>query len=229
MAKIDRSLLSSLIALALACGTSQPILAAQAPAASETRFYEQEPYDLVILDDAAGTQIKAIPLNFPNGKVPSSPRPTDKVRLRRFEDPDEEYDVQWQNIAEVKLFEQLVLEEAKRVVAAGNFNDAFDYFEYLRSEYPKCKGLDDGISDFLYEEAKDWQRKRNYENAVVLLHTLYDRQPNRPGLEAAMVAATGKLVEQHIAAEDYTAARRLVADLRADFPRAPRSNATKSK
>jgi tetratricopeptide (TPR) repeat protein len=207
------------VSLALAlCATGQTS-SADEPATPDAPFYEREPYDLVILDDAAGTQIKVIPLNFANGKLPSSPRPTDKLRLRRFEDPDEEYDVQWQNIAEVKLFEQLVLEQAKRVVAEGKFNEAFDYFEFLRREYPKCKGLDDAISDFLYEEAKDWQRKRNYENAVVLLHTLYDRQSNRTGLELAMVTATGKIIEKHIAAKDYATARRLVRDLRRRFPK----------
>ena len=118
----------------------------------------------------------------------------------------------------MKLFDQAVLEQAKKLVAEGKFNDAFDYFGFLRHEYPKCVGLDDAISDFLYEEAKDWQRKRKYENALVLLHTLYGRQSQRPGLEAATAAATGKLLEKYYADNDYSSSRKLVRELRKQFP-----------
>ncbi len=182
------------------------------------RFYEQEPYDVVILDDAAKTQIKTIPLNFPDSKVPANPKPNDKLRLRKFEDPDDEFEVRWEDILEVKLFEQLVLEKARELVKAKKFNDAFDYFEYLRQEYPKTPGVDDAIGDFLYDEAGDWQRKRNYENALVLLHTLYDRQPKYRNLEQATATATGKLLEKYNAANDYPSVRRLVRELRSRFP-----------
>jgi tetratricopeptide (TPR) repeat protein len=181
-------------------------------------FYEQEPYDLVILNDTARTQLKVLPLTLPGGKVPPAPRPTDKLRIRRFEDSDDEYDVQWQDIAEVRTFDQLVLEQARQLVATAKFNDALDYYAFLRREYPKAAGLDDAIADYLYEEAKDWQRKRNYENALVLLRTLYDRQPQRAGLEAAMAAATGKLIDNYVAAGDHTSVRRLVKELRTRFP-----------
>ena len=181
-------------------------------------FYDQEPYDLIILNDAAKTKIKALPLNLPDGRVPAAPKATDKLRMRRFEDPDTDYDVQWQDIAEVKLFDQLVLEKARQLVDDSKFNEAFDYYEFLRRDYPKAVGLDEAIADFLYAEAKDWQRNRNYDNALVLLRTLYERQPQRPGLEAAMAAATGKLVEKYVKESDYASVRRLVRELRTRFP-----------
>jgi peptide/nickel transport system substrate-binding protein len=181
-------------------------------------LYEQEPYDVVVLDDSTKTRLKVLPLNLPGGKVPAAPKPTDKLRIRRFDDPDEEYDIYWRDIQEVKLFDQAVLEQAKKLVAAGKFNEAFDYFGFLRHEYPKCAGLEDAVADFLYEEAKDWQRKRKYENALVLLHTLYERQPQRPGLESATAAATSKLLDKYVAEEDYSSARKLVRQLRKQFP-----------
>ena len=106
----------------------------------------------------------------------------------------------------------------RKLVAAAKFNEALDYYAFLRREYPKAVGLDDAIADYLYEEAKDWQRKRNYENALVLLRTLFDRQPQRPGLEAAIAAATGKLIDNYVAAGDHTSVRRLVRELRTRFP-----------
>ncbi|HVU89991.1 MAG TPA: ABC transporter substrate-binding protein [Pirellulales bacterium] len=188
------------------------------PTAPPARFYEQEPYDVIVLDDSTRTRLKVLPLELPGGKVPAAPKPTDKLRIRRFDDPDEEYDIQWQDIVEVKLFDQAVLDEAKKLVAAGKFNEAFDYFGFLRHEYPKCVGLDDAVADFLYAEAGDWQRKRKYENALVLLHSLYERQPQRPGLEKAMASATGKLLEKYFAEEDYSSVRKLVRALRKQFP-----------
>jgi tetratricopeptide (TPR) repeat protein len=181
-------------------------------------FYEQEPYDLIVLNDSTKTKLKVLPLDLPGGKLPVAPKPTDKLRIRRFEDPDDEFDIQWQDILEVKLFDQAVLEQAKKLVAAGKFNEAFAYFGFLRHEYPKCVGLDDAFADFLYEEAKDWQSKGKYENALVLLHTLYDKQPQRRTLERATATATGKLVDKYLAAEDFSSVRKLIRELRRQFP-----------
>ncbi|MBI2823161.1 MAG: hypothetical protein HYX69_00565 [Planctomycetia bacterium] len=205
----------------LAALSFAPRAAAQDPPAEPAppqRFYEQEPYDLVTIKDAKNTELKTVPLSLPDRKVPSNPQRGDKLRLRRFDEPDEEFDVLWQNVASVKLFEQMILDEAKRLAAAGNFNEAFDYFGYLEAEYPKVDGLPEAVADFLYEEAKHWQRNRSYENALVLLHTLYDRQPKRAGLEAAIGAATAKLIEKHLQAEDYRSVRRLVREIKARFP-----------
>ena len=187
-------------------------------AAADKPFYEQEPYDIVVLNDTARTQVKVSPLEFPGGKVPAAPKANEKIRLRRFDDPDEEYDVAWRDIFAIKLFDQLVLEQARKLVAERKFNDAFDYYGFLRQEYPKAAGLDEAIADFLYEEAKDWQRKRKYENALALLHTLYDRQPLRPGLEGAIAAATAKLIDNYVTAGDYASVRRLVRTVRNEFP-----------
>ena len=62
------------------------------------------------------------------------------------------------------------LEQAKKLVAAGKFNEAFDCYGFLRHEYPKCVALDDAVADFLYAEAGDWQRTK-YESSARLCCT----------------------------------------------------------
>jgi tetratricopeptide (TPR) repeat protein len=189
----------------------------QAPAA-DTPFYDQEPFDLVTMNDAGKTQLKVFPLEFPNRIVPENPKKSDKIRIRRLDDPDEEYDVAWSAIYEVKLFEQLVLDQANRLVAERKFNDAYDYFDFLRHEYPRVPGLEAGLCNYLYEEAGAFYREGKHENALSLLRTLYARQPERTGLEAAMANSTSRLVERYEKDKDFRSVRKLVSELKSCFP-----------
>lgn len=181
-------------------------------------FYDQEPYDLVTLNNSSKTQLKVYTLDLPDHVLPENPKAGDKLRIRRLDDPDEEYDVTWGSIQEVKLFEQMVLEQANRLVADRNFNDAYDYFDFLRHEYPRVAGLDAGLSNYLYEEAGVFFREGKIENALALLKTLHARQPDRTGLEGAMANATGRLVDRYLKDKDYQAVRKLVKELKTCFP-----------
>ena len=45
--------------------------------------------------------------------------------------------------------EELLLNEARRLTAAGNFDEAYDYYARLAAEYPSLAGLNDSIADYL--------------------------------------------------------------------------------
>src|SRR5690606_21025914 len=108
---------------------------AEEPSDESLRMYEREPYDLIRFKDEKEAKVQ--PLNLRGREIPEDPRPSDKLVVRLLDDPDTEYEVVWRDIAEIKLFEQLILEEAEGLVAAGNLNEAYDYYLYLERHHPR--------------------------------------------------------------------------------------------
>jgi len=194
-------------------------LALREPAAAEVPLYEQEPYDQITLNKANDNAVlKVRPLDLPGRRVPENPRRTDKLVVRLLEDPDTPYELQWFAIEKLELFEDLILQEANKLVGAGRLAEAYDYFKYLKENAPTLPGLDDSIDDYLYEEAKTLHRDGQFEAALAVLRELYSRNPKRPELENALGLTTDELVEQHVADENYLAARGLVRHLAELFP-----------
>jgi ABC-type transport system substrate-binding protein len=121
----------------------------------------------------------------------------------------------------VELFEQMVLDEAVALVAAGKLDAAYDYFRFLEDQYPKLPGLAKARDDYLCEEARLCHRRQQYDAALAILREVQRRNPQRSGLDKAMGLTTGKLVEQYVAAEDYAAARALLRNLAACYAEHP--------
>lgn len=185
---------------------------------ADQRLLDQRPFDHIQLNDANKTLLKVEPLEFPDRKVPLNNKPTDQFSVRLFDNLDQEYRIRWRDIEEITLFEEMLLTEAQQLVEAGKFNEAFDYLLRIKKIYPQLEGLEDTLQNFLYEEAKKYQSKQDYERAFVLLLQLESRNPSNPRLPVALGATTGKLVENYVAQENYPAARRMLNELASKFP-----------
>ncbi|HEX7446569.1 MAG TPA: ABC transporter substrate-binding protein [Pirellulales bacterium] len=203
--------------------------AAEAPKLEEAelRFYEQEEFDEITLNDADATVLQVRPLALPDRRSAPDPadfRKSDKLLVRRIDDPVDEYELRWGDIAQVRLFEQLVLEKALQLVHEGKtdparFDEAYDFFEFLKQHYPDLEGLTRGICEYLYEEAGSWHRRGDDQTALALLNEVYEVDPNYPRLETALGATTEKLVAKYTARDDYPDARRLVSSLAKKYPK----------
>ena len=193
-----------------------------APARAAERLFEQEPFDQITLDGQnRDAVLKVRPLDLPGRQVPAKPAPTDKLQVRLIDQPDRTFEIPWGSIAKVELFEQMVLDEAAALVAEGKADAAYDYFRFLEAEYPKLPGLAKAREDYLCEEARLCHRRQQYDAALAILREVHRRNPQRPGLDKAMGLTTGKLVEQYVAADDYTAARALLRNLAACYAEHP--------
>ncbi len=204
-----------------------------APAAADDQdagvpLFEREPYDEIILDDENKTVVEVMLLDFPDRRVPDkrAMKSTDKLIARKLDNPTQEYEILWKDIAEVRLFEEMVLKQAVELVRAGKndprkFDEAYAYFDFLKHNYPKTKDLDASVEDYLYEDAGHWYKLGKYENALGLLEELYRLNPQHPKLEAALGGGVQKIAEQLVSADDYPAARQLVAQLKQKFPKHP--------
>ncbi len=135
------------------------------------RLFEQEPYDLITLDAANDHEVlKVMPLPFPGRQLPERAKRAGRLKIRLFDQREDEYEVMWRHIAEedgIVFFEQLVLREAEQLVqqafqlgrtgehsqSKSKFDEAYDYFHWLMVHHPEVDGLDRGVQDYLYLNA----------------------------------------------------------------------------
>lgn len=190
---------------------------APADASPPARLFEDDPYDVIVLKEEL-QEVKVMPLDLPGRRLPINPKPTDKLQARLRENPVERYEITWNKIEEVRLFEQMVLADANKLVDAGKFDEAYDYFEYLRIYYRTTQGLDDGLANYFYRDAGGLFKQGQYSASLAILNELHKFNPAYAALPAAMGEATDKLAEDYEGKGDHPSARRLVQALRAKFP-----------
>ena len=152
---------------------------------------------------------------MPNRRLPENPKSSRKLKVRLWEDPETLYELRWGAIEKIDLFEQLILKKAVELMREGKREEAFDYLTYLQDERPHVAGPGRrAMQDYLYAEAclkqtrKTISRRFGPAPRIVPAST-----PAIPRVAAALGAATGKLVEQYVAKNDYASARTLVASL----------------
>ncbi len=195
------------------------IAAMLAPVPADLPLYEQEPFDRITLNAANDRAVLEVePLDFPNRVVPADPPRGQRLRMRLLARPGVDYEVPWQAIDKVELFEQRVLAEAERLVAAGKLEEAYDYFAFLQEHYAKLPGLAEALETYVYEEAKAAHRAGRFDLALAMLRETYHRNPQREGLDKALGLATGSLVDHYAARDDYAAVRTLIGNLGEWFP-----------
>lgn len=222
---------SAAACLAFACAAAGWLAAGSIACGQETAdgdsvpLYEQEPFDEIVLNDDDETVIPVMPVDLPDRQEPDRDtlKKTDKLIVKKLDDPTQDYEILWTDIVKVRFFEQMILDQALELARGGEkdpkkFDEAYLYFDFLKHSYPKMHGLDAGLAEYLYEDARHWQGEEQFENALALLEELYLIDPQYGRLEAALGAATQKLAELDAAGDDYPAARGRIARLRKKYP-----------
>ncbi|HID74983.1 MAG TPA: hypothetical protein EYP56_03195 [Planctomycetaceae bacterium] len=214
-AQLAKYLLGALVLAALVLRFSS----AAEQDADQVPLYLQEPYDQITLDERNDHAVlKVYPIKLPPGGIPEHPRPHEGIVIRLLDDPETPYEVKWHAIEEVKLFEELVLDEANAKVKTGKLDEAWDYFQFLLDEYPNVKGLEESIQRYLFQEAGTLAEQKQYAASLAVLRELYRRNPKYPDLERAAGTMTDRLVAGYVEGGQYASARRLVRSLAEMFP-----------
>ena len=178
-----------------------------------------EPFDEVTLDaENNNAVLKVFPIELANRRVPKAPQPTDTIEVRLKEHPDQTFEIAWKSIKQVKLFEQMLMDEAADLTAAGNFDEAYQYYELLEQKYPKTSGVKAAVEQYLWTDALDASSNDQNDQALAMLVELYRRDSKREGLSEAFAKTTSRLVEQSIKQKNYRAARGLLRNLSQRFP-----------
>jgi tetratricopeptide (TPR) repeat protein len=193
------SLARLILAIGLTAAVSRPLLAAE-------RLVDRPPFDQVLLDEANHNAVLEVaPLNLPNRRMAAQPKGNLTVEL--LNRPGESFEVPWDNIVGIRFYEQALLEEAQHFTADGKYDEAFEDYSRLGANYPSLPGLNDAVNEYLRRNALALFQSQQLDRALAVLASLYDRAPNSPGLASAVDAVCGRVIEQHLREQNYSAAR----------------------
>src|SRR4051812_43966371 len=174
---------------------------------AKQKLLERRPFDEVILTKAAGgATLEVQPITLPQRPLTELPK-TGSLKVRVLDRPTEDFEIGWGSVAQVRVFEQLLVDEGLRLAAAGKFDEAYDYFARMRAEYPKFTGLDDATSEYLERNAVALYRARQYDRALALLLSLYQRNPAYASLPSNLEAVAGEIIQRYLREGNYVAAR----------------------
>jgi hypothetical protein len=128
------------------------------------------PYDLLVIQVDAETteQIQIELLPFPDRKVPDF-KTGSVLEVHLLDDPDEVYLVTWKDVASLQLYEEVLVGEVNQLVAQGRLDDAFEYFTFLRRQYPRAPGLNQSLERYLYLNAQMWFGEQRLLETLSLL------------------------------------------------------------
>ena len=113
---------------------------------------DEEPFDIVTLKpEATGRSVKVALIDFPDRRIPTNQKDTDKLQVTILLFPDRRYEVAWKDVGKIWLYEQMILARAKKLVDEKNFGEAFEHLNFLFVNYPKTPGLQVMRQDFLFQ------------------------------------------------------------------------------
>ena len=114
----------------------------------------------------------------------------------------------------------MVLKKTAALVAAGRFDDAYDYCLFMKRNWPNWPGVSDAIENCLLQEAEQSRGRGQYDGALALLRKL--REPQSPAGPRRADRAIHRKPDPALRSKgNYAAARALVQGLAADYPEHP--------
>jgi len=171
------------------------------------RLLDRSSFDRIILKQSAGgAALDVLTLDLPQRPLASVPA-AGTLKVKLVERPGDDFEVDWAAIDRVQVFEQLLLDEARRLTATGDFDAAYDYFARLNNEFPKMPALPDAVSDYLRGNALALFKSKQHDRALAVLLTLYKHDPTYSGLESAIETVAGQIIEDYLRIGSYAAAR----------------------
>jgi tetratricopeptide (TPR) repeat protein len=196
---------------------------AAVPAAAEDSLVELEPYDeLVLTAEFDNAVLKVVPLELPGRRLPQ--KRAGAVRIRLFARPNRQYDVQWSSISEARLFEDLVLDQAKDWVGQGKFGAAYQNYAWLLERDPEYPGLTEALEAYLFTDASAAFRSGDLDTSLARLLEVYARNPQRPGLSVALSRVAESRLEGWVRDGRFRPARAMIRQLKQTL--APTEQAT---
>jgi tetratricopeptide (TPR) repeat protein len=197
--------------------------AALAPAQETTPparrpLIERNPFDVVVLNRANGGKAYEVSvLALPQRPLTTIPAEGALI-VRLLDQPLEEFEILWANVAEVRVYEQMLFEEARKLTAAGNFDEAYDYYARLQADYATYPGLRDAVSDYLRRNALALYQAKQHDRALALLVTLHEHDPTYSGFAGAVQTVAGEIIERYLREGNYAAARGSLETWQRQFP-----------
>jgi len=198
------------VALGVSPGSSRGDSVAAAQETDEAPLFEKAPFDRITLTQhAGGGTYKVRPIEFSDRRLPVDMAPHERLKVHLLAQ-DVTAEIAWRDIAEIELFEQIVLEQAEALSAQRKFERAYAYYQFLHENYPDLPRLDESTHAFLYVNAGVLFQQGDLAKALALLEELHRRNPNYDGLPAALARVIDRVLQQLVDEEKFAAARKLL-------------------
>lgn len=209
-----------------------------APPARPRRAFEQEPYDLITLDkENKNAVLKVVPLDLPERRLPDKVKRVGKFKVKLMENREDDYEVAWKAVESIEFFEERVLREAEDIVrrtaglsqpdqlgeALQQFDDAYDYYQFLLRYYPGTARLQESLQAYLYTNAGVLFKKQRAAEALAILEELYRQNKDYQHLggpqtvRLAMDRVGDQAIKSYVDAGNFLGARLLLERLAKDY------------
>lgn len=209
-----KCLLPGLTLLLMLCGVSRLSAVEDDPGL----MIDRQPFDRIVLNaENDNTAIDVVLLDLPNRRVPDPLPRSGNLQLRRLSHPSILYTVAWSTIDRIELFEQLVLKEAISLTNAGESLKAFRALRFLHDNYAGMAGLAAASERYVKRDALDAFAAKRYEESLAVLLSLFDINPKHRGLTEAVQAVSDRVINAHLSARDFAAARSVLELLKQSF------------
>ncbi len=178
---------------------------------SQLPLYNQSPFDAIVLNEEnGGTVYRVLPLRETNPDLDRKTRPEDVIRFRPVNDPDKLLQVRRSAIERIEFFEQRLLQEARKLIQAKKFDEAFQYLIFLHDNYPQLTETESIRRELLMAEAQELYQTGVWERSLMLWSELYDATPDRERtVLRGLARVLQRMFQRHVEQDDYESARRL--------------------
>ncbi len=188
----------------------------------EAALIDQEPFDLITLTkEEGGASVKVLPIPFPGRKLPSNPKPTDRLDVVLVKFQERRYEIAWQAIASIGLYEVMIYEEAIEKLKQKDFATAFQNLSFLMKNYPGMPRLEELRQQFIFQSAIDRYGRGELRQTLSALEELrataagYKTQD----VNNALSKVAGSLIEAYIREGKLGSAQVLLNRLESQYGR----------
>src|SRR5690606_36667660 len=94
-----------------------------------------------------------------------------------------------------------------RLTAEGEFDEAFGYYAHLLKVAPQTRNLDQTINSYLQANAMEAFKQGQFDRALAILGSLYQRSPGVTNMARAVDTVVDKIIEQYWDDRNFHAAR----------------------
>ena len=137
----------------------------------------------------------------------------------RVPDDPQPYRLNMRYVAQIIHHEDLMLRRASMLMDEGKLDEAYELIFVVARRYPKWPGLEDRRQRLLFLEAGEDFSEGRAEKAIVTLESLFDANPNYPGLRKRLGEVTDALIAESVEQHDFRRARHFLLRLYRKDPR----------
>ena len=192
------------VAIAWLCGSTSQALGQ----VDELPLYEREPFDRITLNAANdSTVLEVFPVDAWATALPASFQ-GQKFTIRRIDDPvDVRFSLSGQAIVKVQRFPDLLSAAAQEAISTNDLDRAFRLLARLRQDYPDTPELTKTEEEFFFADTRELFRKRKFDEALISLDEVFQRNPRRQNLGRALNGILSQVLQTEFANEEFASVR----------------------